>query len=95
MDINPIIPILVTILVPLLTQGVKKIQAIPISEGQTAKVRTFVGISTFVLTATGAYLAGDLQSVLSPEILQVGLVSVINFLVILVGHKGVKTISGN
>ncbi len=93
MDINIIHQIAITVLVPLITQGVKKIQAIPISEGQTARIRTFVGLTTFALTAITAYMDGNLDSVLSPQMIEVGLATAISFALAHFGYKGVQKVT--
>ena len=80
----------VPMLVIFATQFVKKANSIPISSGQVARIRTFVGILTFVLTAVSAWLSGDLQSVLSPDILKVGIETAISFVIAHFGYHGIS-----
>lgn len=87
MDVNPIYQLIISIVVLYATQGVKKIQAIPINDGQKAKIRTFVGVSTFVLTALTAWLDGNLESVLSPQMIEVGFATGASWLVSHIAYK--------
>lgn len=89
MDINIIHQLLVTIGVMLATQGVKKISLIPINDGQTARIRTFVGILTFAATGLTAYADGNLQGFLTPELLQVGLATVLSFVLAHLGYQNI------
>ena len=50
------------IVLSLITQGVKKVEMIPINAGQKARIRTFVGVGAFILALTEAYLNGTLSS---------------------------------
>ena len=71
-EINPIYQLIISIEVLFSTQWIKKAQSIPINDGQKLRIRTFVGVSTFILTALTAWLNGNLESVLSPQMLEVG-----------------------
>ncbi len=57
-----IVTAVVGIVVALLTQGVKKINAIPISEGQTARIRTVAVVLSFAGTFAATWANGDLAS---------------------------------
>ena len=87
MDYTPIFQIVISALVMLGTQGVKKVQSIPINEGQTVRIRSFVAVATFGLTALTAYLDGNLESVLSPDIIQVGLWAGASWVLAHLGYK--------
>jgi len=87
MDYTPIFQIVIAGLVMLATQGVKKVQSVPINEGQTVRVRSFVAVATFGLTAVTAYLDGNLESVLSPEIIEVGLWTGASWVAAHLGYK--------
>jgi hypothetical protein len=50
------------IIVSLLTEGAKKIQAIPVNSGQKARVRTLVFGLSFIVTALNAFLDGNLST---------------------------------
>src|SRR3990167_8109347 len=90
MNIDVIQTILTPIFVILVTQGVKKISAIPISAGQTAKLRTLVGVLSFGSTLLLAFIDGKLESVLSPELIEVGVNSIVVFILSHIGFKAAK-----
>ena len=94
MDIDIIQTILTPIFVILATQGVKKISAIPINAGQTAKIRTLVGVLSFGSTLLLAFVDGKLESVLSPELIEVGVNAVIVFFLSHIGFKAAKPMGG-
>ena len=87
--------LLVMVGVILATQGVKKLSFIPINSGQKARIRTFVGVATFVATALTAWSDGNLESVLSPDMINVGVTSAVTFLLAHWGYKGVVAPLGN
>lgn len=72
MNINPLFQVIISAVVLFATQGVKKIQSIPINDGQKLRIRSFVGVTTFGLTLLTAWLNGDLTGVLTPDMIQVG-----------------------
>ena len=86
--INPIYQLAISLAVMFGTQLVKKAQAVPINDGQKARIRTFVGVSTFILTALTAYLNGNLESVLSPQMIEVGVATGFSWLVSHMAYKG-------
>lgn len=51
----------------LLTNLVKAIPAIPVSQGQTGRVRAVAGVVAFLGAAVIAWSDGNIQSVLTPE----------------------------
>ena len=81
--------LLIMVGVILATQGVKKISLIPINEGQKTRIRTFVGVATFVGTALTAWSNGNLESILSPDMINVGVTAGVTFLLAHFGYKGV------
>lgn len=85
--INPITQLIISIVVMFVTQWVKKVQAVPINDSQKVRIRTFVGVSTFVLTALTAWLNGNLESVLSPQIIEVGVATGLSWLVSHLAYK--------
>ena len=87
MNINPLIQLAISAFVLFGTEGVKRIQAIPINDGQKIRIRTFVGITTFVLTALTAWLNGNLESVLSPQMIEVGIATGASWLLAHFGYK--------
>lgn len=87
MNINPLYQLIISVVVLYATQGVKRIQAIPINDGQKARTRTFVGVATFGLTALTAYLNGNLESVVSPQMVEVGLASGVSWIVAHLAYK--------
>ena len=70
--INLLYQLVISIVILFSTQWVKRVQSIPINDGQKLRIRTFVGVSTFILTALTAWLDGSLESVLSPQMIEVG-----------------------
>ena len=88
MDFN-IIQILAPILVILLTQGVKKISAIPINAGQKKKLMATAGVLSFVVSIISAFANGSLDSFVTPELVNVGVNTVLTFILSQVGYKGV------
>lgn len=87
MDVNPLYQIIIAAFVMFATQGVKKVQAIPINDGQKVRIRAFVGIATFGLTILTAWMDGKLESVLSPEMIEVGLGAGASWLLAHLGYK--------
>ena len=79
MDINPVYQLIISVVVLYGTQLVKRIQAVPINDGQKTRIRTFVGVATFGLTVLTAYLNGNLESVLSPQMIEVGVATIISW----------------
>ena len=71
------------------TQGVKKLSFIPINDGQKARIRTFVGIATFVGTVLTAWSDGNLESVLSPDMINVGVTWGATWALAHFGYKGI------
>jgi len=89
MDINFWSVILTSVGVILATQGVKWVQAIPINQGQTARVRTFVGVLTFLVTAITYWSQGKLETFLTPELISVGVAGVISWALAHFGYRGI------
>ena len=85
--VNPIYQLVISMVVMYGTQLVKRTQAIPVNDGQKGRIRTFVGVSTFVLTALTAYLNGNLESVLSPQMIEVGVATGLSWIVSHVAYK--------
>lgn len=79
--INPLIQLVISVVVLFGTQWVKQVQSIPINDGQKARIRTLVGVSTFLLTALTAWMNGNLESVLSPQMLEVGVATALTWFV--------------
>ena|SRR3990167_7024700 len=88
MDFN-ITQILSPILVILLTQGVKKINAIPINAGQKGKLLITAGVLSFVVSIITALANGNLESFVTPEMMNVGINTVLTFVLSQIGYKGV------
>lgn len=82
--------LLISVFTILATQGVKKASFIPVNAGQTARIRTVVGIVTFGATAVTAWLNGDLESVISPEMIAVAAEASVSFILALIGYDGGK-----
>ncbi len=89
MDFNAIQTILGPILVILATQGVKKISSIPISEGQTARIRAMTGVLSFAIALFTAFVDGKLDSFLSPDMIGVAVNAGIVFAL---SHFGFKKV---
>lgn len=87
MDLNPIYQLVVSVVVLYATQGIKKIQAIPINDGQKIRIRTFVGVLTFVLTLVGAWVNGNLSSAITPDMIQIGVGTGISWLISHLAYK--------
>ena len=87
MELNPLYQLVIGVIVMFVTQGVKKVQAIPIEEGQKTRIRTFVVIATFGLTALTAWLDGTLDSVVGPQMVEVGVATGITWLLTHLGYK--------
>lgn len=87
MEINPLYQLVISILVMYGTEGVKRMQSVPINEGQKGRIRTFVGVSTFVLSALTAWLDGNLESVLSPQMVEVGVATGLSWVVSHIAYK--------
>ena len=87
MDISPLYQVIISVVVLFGTQAIKKIQAIPINDGQKTRIRTFVGITTFVLTGVTAWLDGRLEDVIGPEVIEVGLATGISWLLSELGYR--------
>lgn len=90
MEINFLHQLLVAVGVMLATQGVKKVKGIPVNQGQTARVRTVAGILSFVATLGVAFADGNIESVLSPDLIQVGVGAAASWLLAHFGYKAVK-----
>ena len=89
MDINLVNQLLVPILVLIGTQGVKKIQAIPVNQGQTARVRAVAGVLSFVSAGLIAWVDGSLESFLSPQVIEVGVVASLSWILAHIGYKSI------
>ena len=87
MNINPLYQLVISVVILFVTQGVKSVQAIPINEGQKVRIRAFVGVATFVLTALIAWLDGNLESVLSPQMIEVIVATGASWLIAHLGYK--------
>ncbi len=94
MDISIIIQ---TIVIPVIvifgTQVIKKAQSIPINSGDTAKLRTVAVVMSFILTALKAYLDGNLEGFITPDMLKVGAETLITFIIAHAGYKGISKAS--
>ena len=74
-------------LVILATQGVKKASAIPVNQGQTARIRTVAGVLSFTSALLAAFASGELEGFLNPDMVNVGVNAVVTFLIAHVGYK--------
>ena len=83
MDISTV---LAPILVILATQGIKRFSAIPINKGQAGKLMTVAGVLSFVASLLLAAGKGELQSFLSPEMIDVGVNTVLTFVLAQLGY---------
>ena len=88
MDLNLIQQVLIAVLIPVVTQGVKKIQGIPINSGQKGRILTFVAVLSFLASAGTAWLNGELESFLSPEMIEVGINTLFSFTLSILGYEG-------
>lgn len=79
--------ILTGLITTALTEGAKKIQAVPINEGQKARIRTLVLVLSTVGAVAEAYLSGHLEtSALIPIVAS----SAVNFLISTITYHGYK-----
>lgn len=72
-------PLLVAILSSGLLQAMKKIQAIPVNAGQTARLRTVLVVLVFAGNFLTAYLNGTLETFVASDYVQLGFVSAITW----------------
>lgn len=68
-------PLLVAIISSAVLQLAKKIQAIPLNSGQTARLRTVLAVFVFAGSFLTAYLNGNLETFVASDYVQLGLVS--------------------
>lgn len=82
-------PLLVAIISSALLQAAKKVQAIPLHEGQKARLRTALAVFVVAGGFVTAYLDGSLETYVASDYVQLGLVSAVTWVL---GH-GVYKIS--
>ena len=70
-----------------LTELVKLAKAIPVQEGQVGRIRMVAGVLSFLGALGVAFANGSIESVLSPELLDVVGNAVVTFALTWVGHK--------
>lgn len=88
MDITLILQqVIAPVLVILATQGVKKASFIPVNAGQTARLRTVAGVLSFSSALLVAFSKGELESFISPEMINVGIEAAITFAISHFGYK--------
>ena len=59
---NQIIELVSGFVLSWVMQGAKKIQAVPVNEGEKVKIRTILTVLSFVVSFGTAYLSGTLDS---------------------------------
>lgn len=71
--------VLIGLIVPAVVEIVKRIQSIPVSAGQTNRIRVVALVFAFLGNLGTAYVSGDLSTFLSPELITVGVQAVVAF----------------
>ena len=72
-----------------LTQGAKYLRAIPINDGQTARIRTFAAVLAFGGTFLTAWANGDIASATFTQYLGVVAQSVVTYFLAHITYKSV------